>query len=129
MALTTEEATAYLAETGVETPSVLLTALLERANEIDACLTAKGYTPATAKLIQLYYLGLLTISAGGRRIASQSAPNGASRSYRYMDDLTFYRSLRQGLYSLDIHGCTNGLIPAEPGNNAALYVVTGRRCG
>lgn len=124
--LTSEDAQAYLAEIGLELPAGIIDALVERTNEVDGCLQSKGYSSATQTLILLHYLGLLAISMGGRQISSQSAPSGASRSYAYQSIVGLHRSLYAGLLAVDTQGCTAGLIPAEPGARAALFVTTGR---
>lgn len=80
--ITTEQAKEYLESVGITLPDFILQAIVEQANSIQECLDAH-YPPATALLIQSYLLGLMALGQGDRYISSQTAPNGASRSFRY----------------------------------------------
>ena len=127
--ITVEQAKEYLDTVGVGLPDFLLAALVDNANSINECLEA-NYPPGTALLIQLYLLGLLGLAQGDKYISSQSAPNGASRSFRYQSFADRWRGLSSLLASLDTQGCANGLIPADPTNpkRAFLGVATGCCC-
>lgn len=120
------EAREYLAQLGLTVPDFILTALMAQVGSISTCLAQ--YPAETQTLIQSYLTGLLAISAGGRRVTSQGAPSGASQSYSYGTITEQMRQLKASLRILDTEGCTKGLIPAEPGPNAAMYVVKGRNC-
>lgn len=85
--ITTEQAKEYLESVGITLPDFILQAIVEQANSIQECLDAH-YPPATALLIQSYLLGLMALGQGDRYISSQTAPNGASRSFRYQSLLT-----------------------------------------
>ena len=124
--MNTTEAAAYLDQLGLSLPSPVLTALVSKVETLDDCLDQ--YSADDADLIRYYLIGLLSISSGGRRVQSQSAPSGASQSYSYGTLSEQMRQLKAALALLDTNGCTSGLIPAEPGPQAAMYVVTGRRC-
>ncbi len=126
--MTTTEAAAYLDQLGLSLPTPILAALVAKVESIDACMTEKGYSTTDQDLIRYYLIGLLSISSGGRRVQSQSAPSGASQSYSYGTLSEQMRQLKAALRLLDTEGCTAALIPAEPGPQAALYVVQGRRC-
>ena len=122
--MTEAEAREYLAQLGITIPSAMLLALIDRVSAIDDCLAA--YPPETETLIRMYLFGLLAISSGGRRVSSQGAPSGASQSYSYGTISEQMRQLKASLRILDTNGCTKGMIPAEPGPQAAMYVVKGR---
>ena len=111
--ITTEQAKEYLASVGVSVPDFILVAWVESVNGIDECLT-EHYSPAAALLIQSYLLGLLALGQGDRYISSQTAPSGASRSFRYMGFADRWRGLLGLLRGLDKYGCADGLIPPDP---------------
>lgn len=111
--ITVDQAKEYLAEMGVTLPDFMVALLVERANSINDCLD-EHYDSGTAALIQLYLMGLFGMSQGGRYIASQSAPSGASRSFRYPSLAEGWRTVLGLLRSLDTHGCTDDLIPVDP---------------
>ena len=123
--MTESEAQQYLSQLGLSLPGNLLTALIAHVDGLDSCLS--DYPAETQTLIKSYLLGLLAISAGGRRVSSQGAPSGASQSYEYGTITEQMRQLKASLRILDTNGCTRKLIPAEPGANAALYVTKGRK--
>ena len=124
--MTENEARAYLDQLGLSIPDFMLSALIAKVGSIGTCLLQ--YPAETQTLIQAYLIGLLAISSGGRRVTSQSAPSGASQSYSYGSLSEQMRQLKAALALLDTDGCTADLIPSEPGPQAAMYVVTGRRC-
>lgn len=119
------DAAEYLSKLGLSLPETLVNAIVLRIESIDQCLDQ--YTPDVKALIQYHLLGLLSISFGARRVKSQSAPSGASQSYDYGTLVDQFRSLRGSLFLLDSDGCTAGMVPPEPGGQAAMYVVKGRR--
>jgi hypothetical protein len=66
-------------------------------NKIIPCLDGAGYDDCTAKLILMYAAALMATSSGARRIKSQGAPSGASRSFDYGDDsITWLRDSLAG---------------------------------
>jgi hypothetical protein len=123
--MTTTEAAAYLDQLGLSLPAPILAALVAKVESLDTCLAQ--YSDSDAALIRYYLTGLLAISSGGRRVQSQSAPSGASQSYSYGTLSEQMRQLKAALALIDTNGCTADLIPSEPGPQAAMYVVTGRR--
>ena len=124
--MTTTDAAAYLDQLGLSLPEPILAALVAKVDSLDTCLGQ--YSESDAALIRYYLIGLLAISSGGRRVKSQSAPSGASQSYSYGTLSEQMRQLKAALALIDTNGCTTDLIPSEPGPQAAMYVVTGRRC-
>ena len=127
--ITDEQAKEYLASQGIDLPDFILTALVEQANSIQDCLDA-NYTPSTALLIQMYLLSLMGLGQGDKYISSQSAPSGASRSFRYQSFADRWRGATSLLRGLDKKGCANDLIPPDPTKtaHAGLWVARGR-CG
>lgn len=114
MAITVEQANEYLASQGVTLPSFVVEAFVEQVNSIEECLIENGVLPATAMLIQLYLLGLMGLAQTYRYISSQTAPSGASRSFRFADFGQIWRGIYGSLSMLDKYGCATGLIPEDP---------------
>lgn len=109
-------------------PDFVLQAFLDQMAIIQPCLDGAGYPASTQLLIYLYALGLFGFVNGDKYISSQSAPSGASQSFRYKSFTDGYRSLKSMLNALDTSGCTSGVIPTEPGASAGLWVSTGGKC-
>lgn len=120
--ITAADVKAFLAELGYSIPDALLTPILCRVNSIIECMDGAGYDDCTQQLILLYAAALMSASSGARRIKSQGAPNGASRSFDYDDDSIAW--LRDSLSSLDTNGCTEAL-PITAGNSVGFFDVVG----
>lgn len=123
--LTAEQAKEYLATVGISLPSFVLDALVEQANSIQECLDA-NYTPATALLIQLYLIGLMGLGQGDKYISSQTAPSGASRSFRYQSFNDRWNGSLSLLGGLDKHGCAAAITPPNPNNAAFAGIWIGK---
>lgn len=111
--VTQEQAKEYLESQGITLPDFILAALVEQANSIQECLDA-NYPAATAILIQMYLLGLMGLAQGDKYISSQSAPSGASRSFRYGSFTDRWKGSLGLLRGLDKFGCAASLIPPDP---------------
>lgn len=124
--LTEEQAKQYLATVGITVPDFMLAALLEEVNSVQECLDA-NYTPAKALLIQTYLLGLLALAQGDKYISSQTAPSGASRSFRYQSFDVRWRASLALLRGADKSGCTDALVPPNPTQTAfaGLWLAKG----
>lgn len=70
----------------------------------------------------MYAAALMSASSGARKIKSQSAPSGASRSFEYGDDSITW--LRDSLAALDTSGCT-GVLPITVGSSVGFFDVVG----
>ena len=124
--ITTAQAKEYLESVGITLPDFILAALVEQANSIQECLDA-NYSEATALLIQMYLLGLMGLGQGDRYISSQSAPSGASRSFRYQSFADRWKGSIALLRGLDKNGCATALIPPDPTQQAfaGLWIAKG----
>lgn len=123
--ITTAQAKEYLSSVGITLPDFILDALIEQVNSIQECLDA-NYPPATALLIQMYLLGLMGLGQGDRYISSQSAPSGASRSFRYQSFADRWNGSLSLLRGLDTKGCVTSLIPPDPNNQAFAGIWIGK---
>ena len=120
--ITAEDVKGFLAELGYTIPDSLLEPILCLVNKIIPCLEGAGYDECTSKLILMYAAALMATSSGARRIKSQGAPSGASRSFEYGEDSVTW--LRESLEKLDTSGCTDEL-PISAGNSVGLFLVVG----
>jgi len=123
--VTQEQAKEYLVSQGITLPDFILSVLVEQANSIQECLDA-NYTPATALLIQMYLLGLMALGQGDKYISSQSAPSGASRSFRYGSFADRWKGSLGLLRGLDKFGCASALIPPDPTQKAFAGIWIGK---
>jgi len=126
------EAMQYLASLGISAPPFMVSLYIETICSIQPCLE-EHYPPHVQKLIKFNLLGILAFSASDKYVSSESAPNGASRSYRYRNDgQDRYAGLVSSLKLLDPYGCTTALIPPDPTNSkpsfAGLWIGKGG-CG
>lgn len=125
---TLDELKAFFVSQGIPLPpDFVLEAFLAIAESVEPCISA-NYPPAIQTLIYLYLMGLYGFTGADKQISSQTAPSGASQSFRYKSFTDGYRALRSLLSAVDTHGCTAGVIPAEPGASAGLWVSTGGKC-
>ena len=124
--ITTVQAKEYLESVGITLPDFILLALLEQAGSIQECLDAH-YPPATALLIQSYLLGLMALGQGDKYISSQTGPNGASRSFRYLSFADRWKASLGLLRGLDKYGGATSLIPPDPTNTAfaGIWIARG----
>ncbi|EPE3622702.1 DUF7370 family protein [Serratia marcescens] len=123
--VTKEKAKEYLESQGITLPDFVLDALVEQVNSIQECLDA-NYPASTALLIQLYLLGLMGLGQGDKYISSQTAPSGASRSFRYQSFSDRWKGALNLLRGLDKKGCATDLIPPDPTNKAFAGVWIGK---
>ncbi|HHQ6537923.1 TPA: DUF7370 family protein [Serratia fonticola] len=113
---------ALLAELGYAIPDAVLNLLFCQLDKIQDCLDGAGYDECTQQLIQLYAMCLMAASSGARKIKSQGAPSGASRSFDYGEDgLT---QLREALRMIDSSGCST-VLPITVSPPVGLFMVVG----
>ncbi|MDR4898497.1 hypothetical protein RF656_17385 [Yersinia kristensenii] len=123
--VTLEQAKQYLETVGITLPDFILQALIEQVNSIQECLD-EHYPASTALLIQLYLLGLMGLGQGDKYISSQTAPSGASRSFRYQSFADRWNGSLSLLRSLDKHGCATAITPPNPNNAAFAGIWIGK---
>lgn len=129
MAITVEDAKQYLTSIGVTLPDVIVNALFGRLGNIELCMNGAGYDESTQDLIKLYLMSLFGLVSVDGQVSSQTAPSGASRSYRYGSLGDRYKSILASLRALDPNGCTGALIPDDPtADRCALFVSPGDDC-
>lgn len=116
----------WYASLGLDVPRAIVEAWLGTLDGLEQCMIGAGYSQDAQGLIVLHLLALYGLSAGHRYLSSQSAPSGASRSFRFAAARDAWRGQLDMLRLLDKSGCANSFIPAEPGaKRAGIGVFTG----
>lgn len=110
---------------GLEAPFFMLEGIAEQVNSISDCLD-QNYSKPTALMIQSHLATLMLLAQTGRQISSQSAPSGASRSFKYADLSSLWKGQLGLLKSLDVNGCVNGLIPKSPIDKPKGFIFSAR---
>lgn len=111
--MTLDEAKEALAGMGIEPPELVINGWLALFATVQDCLD--GHYDESVQALLLYYLiGLYGLTTGVRYISSQTAPSGASQSFRYGNIKEVWRSNLSALRLLDNHGCLTNLIPSDP---------------
>ncbi|MDW1107416.1 hypothetical protein P2N05_11200 [Mannheimia haemolytica] len=105
------EARTTLDELGFTSPNSLLELYVQQTNTLDQALNKSGFSEETQKLIKLYLVAILAISSGARRIKSEGAPSGASRTFEY--DPNALDNLKSAIRSIDPKGCAESLLPKD----------------
>ena len=115
------EIKSFIDELGVSIPDSMLELLIQQVSKHEACLLQYG--EVTAKLLALYSIARLASLSGARKIASQSAPSGASRSFNYDSSGTDY--LLTQIRAWDKNNCLSDL-PLS-GKRTGFFAVVGGR--
>lgn len=119
--ISSAQATQYLDQAlGVGMPSFIVDAAIAKVATAEDAMIAAGYSDADQTMVQAMAVALIAAAGDPRRIGSQGAPSGASRSFRYRDsDLS---ALRRSLASLDTAGTVTALVGVDP-SAATMFMV------
>jgi hypothetical protein len=119
--ISTTQAAEYLDQMlGIKVPSYLLAAAVERVESAEQAMTTAGYDEPKQILVQSMAVALV-VGGDPRRIQSQHAPSGASRSFKNADkDLT---ALRRTLAALDTAGTVTDIVGPDPVTSTLFAVV------
>ena len=120
--ITATQAQQYLDQTlGISVPAFVLASAVDKVEAVEAAMIDAGYSDSDQTLIQCMAVALISAPGDPRRVQSQGAPSGASRSFKYANaDLT---ALRRSLMALDTAGTVTALIGPDPVNNT-MFLVT-----
>jgi hypothetical protein len=119
--ITEAQALEYLETLGIGVPDFVLAAAVAAVAAREQQMIDAGYTAERQVLVQSMAVALVATTGPMRRLASQSAPSGASRSFKYTDgDLA---ALRRSLAALDAAGTVADLVGVDPVNSTLLMVV------
>lgn len=121
---TLDELRIYLSTLGLTPPDFMLQAWLDAVIDMQACLN-EHYPASMAKLIALYALGLYAVATGDKYVSSQTAPSGASQSFRYNNLTDRWRMQMTLLNQFDKYGCAGPFLPADP-NASTIGAMVGR---
>lgn len=106
---------------GVTAPDFVVAAAVEQVEAAEPAMVAAGYSDATMTLVQTYAVAIVCVGGAGRRLASQHAPSGAARSFKY--DAKDLSNLRRTLAALDTAGTVTDIVGPDPTANT-MFMVT-----
>lgn len=111
--ITTAQATQYLSEVlGMSAPSFIVSAACEKVEGAEPAMIAAGYSDMDQIMIQSMAVAIIASAGVARRIASQGAPSGASRSFKNEDGAL--SQLRRALASLDTAKTVAAIVGPDP---------------
>jgi len=121
--ITSTQASQYLDQAlGVSVPLFIVEAAVEKVATAEGAMVAAGYSTMDRVLIQSMAVAIVASAGAPRRIASQGAASGASRSFKNFD--ASLSALRRSLAALDTAGTVTDLMGEDPdARNAMMMVV------
>lgn len=120
--ITTKQATEYLDQAlGIGLPSFVVAAAVERVEAYEPAMQAAGYSEAAMTLMQCMAVAILAAAGDPRRISSQGAPSGASRSFTNASGAL--SALRRSLAGMDTAGTLSALVGPDPAAGTMFMVV------
>jgi hypothetical protein len=120
--ITSAQATEYLDKAlGVSVPSFIVDAAVAKVGAVEADLVDAGYSSTDQLLIQCMAVAIIAAAGAPRRIQSQGAPSGASRSFKNEDGAL--SALRRSLAALDTAGIMDDVVGPDPSQGTLLMVV------
>ncbi len=120
--ITAAQATQYLDEAlGIKVPGFVVDADEASVEAADAAKATAGYSASTQTLVQCRAVAVIAAAGDPRRIQSQGAPSGASRSFKNADNAL--TALRRSLAALDSAGTVTALIGPDPARGTLFMVV------
>ena len=120
--ITREQAVQYLDQAlGISLPSFIVDAAIAKVQTAEAAMVSAGYSAPDQTLIQCMAVALVAAAGSPRRIQSQGAASGASRSFKNADgDIA---ALRKSLAGLDSAGTVTDIVGPDPSSPAVFMVV------
>lgn len=124
---TAEELQAELGLAGIKISDTMLNLLIKRIDKYQECFERNGYDELSIFMIYVYLSSLVGLFGTDGRVQSQTAPSGASQSFKFGELGQRWRSLSDLLKVYDPNGCVTDLIPADPDkkDNCALWISPG----
>lgn len=122
--ITVEDVKSY----GIQGADAMLTDFIAVVDGADDCLDKNKVPETTQRILKINAVGHMATLASGGQIKSQSAPNGASRSFSTptgsgIDSTVWGSSLK----SLDKYGCVTSLLEADKAKPFIAVAGPGRR--
>lgn len=120
--ISSTQAAQYLDQAlGISVPGFIVDAAVATIAPAEQAMIDAGYPPAKQVMVQSMAVALIAAGGSPRRIASQGAPSGASRSFKNPDgDLS---TLRRSLAALDTANTVTALVGPDPAASALFMVV------
>lgn len=120
--ITSTQAQQYLDQVlGVSVPSFIVDAAITNVSAVESELIAAGYSSSDQVMIETMAVSIIAASGSPRRMQSQGASSGASRSFKYGDaDLS---AMRRALSDLDTAGITADIVGSDPSAGSMFMVV------
>lgn len=106
---------------GISLPDFIVAAAVEKVEAAEPAMGEAGYSDADQTLIQSMAVALVAAAGDPRRIQSQGAASGASRSFKNGD--AALTALRRSLAALDTAGTVADLVGPDPSTQTMLLVV------
>jgi len=120
--ITPTQAKQYLDLTlGVAVPDFIVAAAVDKVEAAEPAMVAAGYSESDQVLVQSMAVALIASAGDPRRIQSQGAPSGASRSFKNSD--AALTALRRALAALDTAGTVAALVGPDPSRTTMLIVT------
>lgn len=120
--ITTTQAAAYLDQAlGITLPGFVVTAACDKVEAVEPDMLDAGYTEADITLMQSMAVAIVACGGMPRRIQSQGAPSGASRSFKHADNAL--SQLRRTLAAMDTAGTLTATVGPDPAAASLLMVV------
>lgn len=120
--ITSAQARQYLDQAlGIAVPDFIVDAAVAEVATAEAAMVAAGYSATKQVLVQSMAVAIKASAGGARRIQSQGAPSGASRSFKNDDKaLTL---MRKELAAQDTAGTVTAIVGPDPASNTLFMVV------
>ena len=120
--ITTTQATEYMDQAlGISLPSFLVSAACDKVEAAEPAMQAAGYTEADTILMQSMAVAIVAAGGNPRRVQSQGAPSGASRSFKHADDAL--SQMRRTLSAMDTAGALAAVVGPDPAAATLMMVV------
>lgn len=120
--ITSAQARQYLDQAlGIAVPDFIVDAAVAEVAAAETAMDAASYSATKKVLVQSMAVAIKASAGSARRIQSQGAPSGASRSFKNIDNaLTL---MRRELAALDTAGTVAAIVGADPASNTLFMVV------
>jgi len=106
---------------GITLPEFIVQAAMDKFETVETALDDAGYSDADKTLMAAMAITIIACAGAPRRIQSQGAPSGASRSFKNIDNAL--SALRRSLLGLDTAGVLTDLIGPDPAMATVFMVV------
>ena len=121
--ISTTQAAEYLDKAiGVSLPPFVVLAACDQVEAVEPAMFDAGYAESQIDLMQAMAVAIVACGGGAlKRIASQGAPSGASRSFKHAEDTLSL--MRRRLLAMDAAGTLTALLGPDPAAATLLLVV------